>query len=324
MLGVAFVVAGCSASDATTSGSSPEAGVDSDAESDGDVFSEAETATEQAADGDSGEAVDSDEADDTTDDATGDATDDESEAGTDEEAAADPDAAGDTIDSSTADAAASDPESSSGGSDPGNDGDTDGEDSGAADPAPNPEPEPDELDDLDDLIAIDEVDDVPFCQSYARVFESFVAISLGGAFGEVGSDDPDALVSLTETYEVILYPGLAVDVETIRGEGGDELDQFFGPLFERIDAAPGLLREAGLSDAEIADLTDGVRATDLDSIDLDGLDPRVTTAATAMVAEFGAFFDAADALAGPVENEDAAQDRIEQLCPLLADSFAGG
>jgi hypothetical protein len=292
VLGVGLLAAACTGSDGETSSSSPDSAIESDGERGGDAFSEGETTTEGTAAG----------ADQTDSDGASSADPDETSGEADGAPTSQPAETGETAATDADDDAESEP------------GVSDGSDVVA--------PEPDEFDQLDDLITVDEVDDVPFCQSYARVFEAFLGVTFAGVFGGLGSADPEAQVALAETYEMIVYPGLTNDVETIRDEGIDELDQIFGPLFERIDAAPELLRRAGLSDDEIAELTTGVRPADLETVDLDGLDPRVTDAAVAMRSEFGSFMDASDALATPPTDEAAFEDRLDDLCPLLAESFS--
>lgn len=329
VLVVGLLVAGCAGSDGETSSSVPDTGVDSGIESDGDVFSEGETQTSVALDPD-----DSDAAEDGQGASANSVVDSETDA-QNEQAGGSGGSVVDTDDDSATDAEADTDEAA-----PAPD------ESGPADPEPPdavPDPEqpdavpdnepptpdnepstdPDDIDSeaIDDIISVDEVDDVAFCQSYARVVESFLAVSFGAALGQADVADPDALVSLAETYEVIVYPGLAGDVETIRNEDVDGAAEFFGPLFERIDAASGLLRDAGLSNDEIDELTTDARPSDLDTIDLDTIDPRVTDAAVSMGTEFGLFFEVADNLVTPPADEEAFEARLTELCPLLAGSL---
>lgn len=179
----------------------------------------------------------------------------------------------------------------------------------------------DELDDVDDLISIGDVDDVAFCQAYANVFETFLAVGFAGAFAQIGADDPEAQTLVAETFEVTLYPGRVDDVATLRAEDVPGLDAVFAPFYERIEAAPRLLRQTGLDDSEIDELAAGTRADDLDAIDLDDVDPRVREAAQAMVTEFGSFSDFSDEIFTTSTPDDDLDERLDTLCPVLAESF---
>ena len=318
---VGLFVAGCAGSDGapdSDSGAVSEIGSagDDGGESgdEGDVFSDGGSQIEESSgadgdgdgDGDGGVAADAPTS-------TGSAAPD---AGSDPAASTTTPTSTESTPSSADDDVASDPDPES---DPETGPGVDPDEGDDGDPGADPDPDPDPVDreggvDLDDVLPLDEIDDDPFCESYARMFESFLAITLQAAFGQAVSDDPDALVALPEIYEVIVYPGLVEDVETIRDDGDAEIVELLGPLLDRVVAAPGLLRDAGLGDDEIVELTAAVRVRDLEAIDVDDLDPRVGDAAQALLAEFGPFFDASDALAVSAEQEAA----FEARCPLLA------
>lgn len=302
------LVLGCAGSDASAPGSVPEGGTTPDVE--GDIFSDGQTETVGTGVGDD-PAGDESVATATSESGDDEGTDDGSSAPSQPDGGEVEDADSTGVETTpSVEPDEPDPSTGSGGSDD-------------LDPVPA---DPDDIDDIDDIITLDEVDDVAFCQAYARVFEAFLGISFAGAFGGIGSADPDALIASTETYEVLVYPGLTSDVETIRAENVAALELFFEPIFERIDAAPGLLRDAGLSDDEIDALTAGVRPSDLQAVELDDLDPRVTDAAVALVRDFGSFIDASEALGttGSETDAEAFEERLAELCPLLNDAFDAG
>lgn len=281
LVGLGLLVVSCSSSDGVTSESTPAVGSSAATDDGGDVFSENAT---ESVDGTSAESIEEVSTDSSAPESSSTATDD----------TADEAAVGDTAP---------------------------GEDTATTETTtPISVDGVDNLDEVDGFVDFDLVDDVPFCQSYARVFEAFIAVSFGGAFGPTSSADPDAISAPAETYEVILYPGLVDDVATIRAEEFPEIEEFLAPVLERIELAPELLRDAGLSEPEIAELTASAKASDLDSIDLDALDPRVTDAANAMIAQAGSFVEVSESMVEPDESGPA-EDRFTELCPELASLF---
>jgi ABC-type Fe3+-hydroxamate transport system substrate-binding protein len=146
-----------------------------------------------------------------------------------------------------------------------------------------------EEDDLnDDLLPLDDVDDAPACQSFARFFNGFADVAFAAAFLE--SDDESSSggePATIEQIEVVRYLNLIENVPVLRAELPDVMLDVFGPIFDRVEAAPQLMTDAGFSQDEldqlVADLDADVTSSDPET------DPRIVAAADELIAEFGTF-----------------------------------
>lgn len=180
------------------------------------------------------------------------------------------------------------------------------------------------------------IDDIPVCQAYASFFSSFVTVAFAGAFAEFGDpvgeavddgsvpegSEPDDETAddeaIAELLEVVLYLDVADDAQLLRDELPESLSSAIEPMLERAIAVPGIMQDAGFSDDEIDQIIQVTKTGgELESIEDD--DPRLTDAAEAMVAEFGPFADALEALDstnGATDAEGTAY--LESTCPKLA------
>lgn len=202
--------------------------------------------------------------------------------------------------------ASSDPEADDD-ADTGSDGDSGPTDADADTDLPD-------LDDEFDLsIPLDNIDDTPVCQSFAVFINGYTEVGLvsGFGFGELNPDAPD---NHAEIAEVVGYVDLVDEVPELRRGLPDVMLGVFDPIFDRIEATPDLLADAGLTNAEI----DGL---DLRSVMDAGsdFDPRIVAAADALIAEYGTYESSLDELETmEPESEDLGDQWMRDTCPELA------
>jgi hypothetical protein len=199
--------------------------------------------------------------------------------------------------------------------------DTSGDDLDADDSGdPGADDEGSVEDDL--LIPLDEVDDAEVCQSFATFFNGFTQIALVAAFAEFGgengesTDAPEADTAI-ERSEVVFYLGLVDEIPVLRDELPAVILDAFGPIFDRVEASPRLMADAGFSQSEMDELSEDF-VTDTGGVDQS--DPRLDAAAAALVDEYGTF---AEVLEGFDEVDAAGQEEgdawLADTCPELSD-----
>jgi hypothetical protein len=196
------------------------------------------------------------------------------------------------------------------------------DDPSGTDPSATPDDSLSDDDVTDDLlIPLDQVDDTPVCQAFGEFINGFSQVALAGAFAQAGDEtgaDPEAGNAI-ESIEVVLYLGLAEVVPELRDELPDVILDAFNPVFERIEATPGLMTDAGFSEAEIdefiATLSDDAEQPD----ESPSSDPRIVAAADALIAEYGTF----ESVLEELDTSDAADEEegdawISDTCPELS------
>jgi hypothetical protein len=196
--------------------------------------------------------------------------------------------------------------------------------SGSVDPPDDDTPDDSTTgDDLEDdlQIPLDQVDDTPVCQSFAKFFNGFSQVALAGAFVQLGNEggagaDPATTV---EMFEVVRYLDLVEVIPELRSELPDAILDAFNPIFDRAEAAPGLMADAGFSQDELDQLVSDLNADQLDELEQD---PRTIAAADALIAEYGTF----ESVLANLESlgslgEDEGDAWIADTCPELSTLF---
>lgn len=180
---------------------------------------------------------------------------------------------------------------------------------------------PNPFTDIEEFIPASAIDDAPFCTAYANVFNTFLGVTYASALADAGPVGGTQEQVPPETLELLAYPRLIDDVGIIAAEGPGAVSAFVEPLSVRVAASPDLLRSAGFGDDEIARLTtaDRLSTIDVGGLFADGIDPRLTSATSALIDGYGDFGEFSNAMGAPASPEDEAQldSFFESECPLL-------
>jgi hypothetical protein len=167
-----------------------------------------------------------------------------------------------------------------------------------------------------DPTPLDPEDDVPVCDAFETFYDHFTQVVLVATFAADTDDSGDTTV---EQYEVVRYLDLGNDLTALRQQLPSPVVGTFDPIFKRIESAPKLMAAAGFSTSELDGLTAKVNASQPPDTALPN-DPRLKTAAQALIAEFGPFLDVLE-LVETIGDDDETNGTawLTTNCPGLSD-----